>query len=77
MPSFLTVAKPGSENVTVYTPGRSSGSRYWPRSSLTVDANFLDERRAGGLDGHAWQHGARGVADDAGDSGRAGALREH
>ncbi len=39
-------------------------------------ANFLDEGRAGGLDGYARQHRARRVADDAGDSGRAGALRQ-
>ena len=36
-PSRLSVAKAASENVTVYTPGRNSGSTYWPRLSVTVE----------------------------------------
>ena len=39
-------------------------------------ANLFNELRARGLHGDARQHGARGVADDAGDGGRAGALRQ-
>ena len=39
-PSRFRVANPGSENVTVYMPGRSSVRRYWPRSSVTVDRTF-------------------------------------
>ena len=37
--------------------------RYWPVSSVTAAADFLDERRAGGFDGHAWQHTAGRVAN--------------
>jgi len=36
MPSRLTVAKPGSENVTEYKPGRRSTTRYCPVSSVTA-----------------------------------------
>ena len=39
-PSRLSVAKAASENVTVYTPGRNPGSRYWPRPSVTVERTF-------------------------------------
>ena len=67
MPSRLTVLKPVSENVTEYVPGRRSTIRYWPVSSLTTERTFSISDRAGGFDGHAGQHAARRVPDDAGD----------
>jgi hypothetical protein len=39
-PSRTTVVNPGSENVTVYVPGRKSTMRYNPASSVTVDRTF-------------------------------------
>src|SRR5262245_11871506 len=39
-PSRLYVLKPGSVNVTVYTPGRRSTMLYTPRSSLTTARIF-------------------------------------
>src|SRR5215813_13240235 len=35
-PSRLTVANPGSVNVTEYTPGRKSMILYWPAPSVTT-----------------------------------------
>src|SRR6267143_1642457 len=40
MPSRLTVAKPGSVNVTEYVPGRSSTMRYAPAPSVTTVRTF-------------------------------------
>jgi hypothetical protein len=38
--SRLTVLKPVNVNVTVYEPGRSSVSRYWPVPSVTALRDF-------------------------------------
>src|SRR5689334_23420874 len=39
-PSRLTVAKPGSEKVSVYVPGLRSSIRYRPAPSVTVVRTF-------------------------------------
>ena len=40
---------------------------YWPESVGHGRADFFDERRAGGLDGHARQHGTGRIPNRAGN----------
>ena len=47
--------------------------RYWPEPSVTAERDFLDERGAGGLDGHAGQHAAGRVTNGS----REGSLGKH
>ena len=79
MPSRFSVLKPCSENVTVYGPGRRSTTRKRPLASVTADFDPSMSAGTAGLDGHARQHAAGRVADDAGDAalGKGGRRQEH
>ena len=58
-------------------PGRRSTIRYWPVPSVDRGADLLDQRRAGRFDGHAGQHGAGRVPDDAGNRSLCIRCRRH
>ena len=74
-PSRLTRGEPGQrERHVSRCPARRSTMRYWPAAVGDGRPNFLDQRRARRFDGHARQHGAGRVLDDAGD-GRLGVRR--
>jgi hypothetical protein len=65
-PSRFTVLNPGKVNVTVYTPGRRSTILYWPLVGGD-GARLLDQRGTARLNGHAGQHTAGRIPDDAGN----------
>ena len=67
MPSRLTVLKPVSVNVTVYVPAQQVDDAVLAGAVGDGRADLFDQHGTGGFDGHARQHGAGRVLDDAGD----------